>query len=62
MFNTKYNKAVYVTLYNAVFTVIVVALQDFGGYEVSAALQGAIATLGSALFTFLIPNAEVLSV
>ena len=56
--HTQYNKAVYVTLYNAIITVLVVALHDFGHYEVSATLQGAVATLGSALFTWLIPNAD----
>lgn len=58
MFNGKYNKAVYTTLWNAVAMVVFLGLREFWGIEVSGDFQGAIQGLGSAITAFIIPNKD----
>ncbi len=59
IFNTQYNKAVYVGAYNAILTVISLVLRDYAGTTISPELYGALTTLGSSLITLWVPNKEV---
>lgn len=58
MFNTKYNKTVYVTLWNAVALVVFLGLREFWQIEISGEFQGAVQGLGSAIAALLVPNAQ----
>lgn len=58
MFNTKYNKAVYTTLWNAACLVVFLGLREFWQIEISGEFQGAVQGLGSAIAAFIVPNAQ----
>lgn len=59
MFNTQYNKTVYVTLWNAVALVVFLGLREFWQIEISGEFQGAVQGLGSAIAALLVPNKSV---